>query len=286
MIKKQEEITKLKEELKTIDIANNAHLREKEYSLEQAKNELQKCNQKLTKQLEEIDKCSKESTQYKIKSEEQEKEIGRLRQELNRAENSTSNSLSSLNSQIKDKEEQVNKLQADMSRRLTNIEKLEGDFNALQRRYDSAIQEIGRLESKLQTTQIDSQNENDLLKDELQKREDFIYKLKLDKENFRDQFMCMESKLRECDAQFMSMKQQITTQTNLIKSKEESAYQAEKNLDDLKTKYKQLCEENDRYDMKLRESEKALNELQAIKDDIESKVGDIRFKKKQLTFFE
>lgn len=47
------------------------------------------------------------------------------------------------------------------------IEKMENELNALQRRHDNAIQEIGRLESKLQTFHLDSQNENDLLKQEV-----------------------------------------------------------------------------------------------------------------------
>ena len=47
------------------------------------------------------------------------------------------------------------------------IQQLENDIITLNRRNDSAIEEIGRLESRLQSQQIDLQNENDLLNNEV-----------------------------------------------------------------------------------------------------------------------
>lgn len=47
------------------------------------------------------------------------------------------------------------------------IQQLEGDVSSLQRRNDSAIEEIGRLESRLQSQQIELQTENELLNTEV-----------------------------------------------------------------------------------------------------------------------
>jgi hypothetical protein len=44
---------------------------------------------------------------------------------------------------------------------------LEKDNDALKRRHDAAIQEIGRLESRIQTFQYDSKNETDVLNSEV-----------------------------------------------------------------------------------------------------------------------
>ena len=37
----------------------------------------------------------------------------------------------------------------------------------MQRRHDAAVQEIGKLDAKLQTVNMDAQNESDLLKNEV-----------------------------------------------------------------------------------------------------------------------
>lgn len=50
------------------------------------------------------------------------------------------------------------------------IDQLESELNQQKRRYESAIQEIGRLESKLQTHQFDFTNENDILNEEVSLR--------------------------------------------------------------------------------------------------------------------
>ena len=55
------------------------------------------------------------------------------------------------------------------SRRLMAIEQLEKELQSLQQRHDSAIKEIGRLESRIQTDQYDYQHENDILKSEVNK---------------------------------------------------------------------------------------------------------------------
>jgi hypothetical protein len=47
------------------------------------------------------------------------------------------------------------------------IEKLEGELSGLQRRHEAAIQDIARLESRLQTNNMEAQSESDLLKDEV-----------------------------------------------------------------------------------------------------------------------
>jgi hypothetical protein len=55
------------------------------------------------------------------------------------------------------------------------IEQLEKELQSLQQRHDSAIKEIGRLESRLQTDQYDYQHENDILKSEVEKIHYLIY---------------------------------------------------------------------------------------------------------------
>ena len=47
------------------------------------------------------------------------------------------------------------------------IEQLENQLSIAQCRHDAAIQEIGRLESRLQTHQFDAKNENEILKTEV-----------------------------------------------------------------------------------------------------------------------
>jgi hypothetical protein len=50
---------------------------------------------------------------------------------------------------------------------LIAIEQLEKELQCLQQRHDSAIKEIGRLESKLQTGHFDFQHEAEILKSEV-----------------------------------------------------------------------------------------------------------------------
>jgi hypothetical protein len=59
----------------------------------------------------------------------------------------------------------------------------------------------------------------------------------------------------------------------MLNAKEESLAIVEKQLDDYKIKYKQAVENAERCESQLRESEKNVAELQAIRDDIESKVN-------------
>ena len=53
------------------------------------------------------------------------------------------------------------------TRNLLVIEKLDKELSAIQKRHDLALQEIGRLESRLQTHQHDHKNESDVLRREV-----------------------------------------------------------------------------------------------------------------------
>ena len=50
---------------------------------------------------------------------------------------------------------------------MKTIEHLDKELLALQKRHDAAMQEIGRLEAKLQTRQFDFQSENEVLSSEV-----------------------------------------------------------------------------------------------------------------------
>lgn len=52
-------------------------------------------------------------------------------------------------------------------RRQSLIEKLEKELEIVKSRHESAIQEIGRLESRIQTQQVDSKNDNEILNSEV-----------------------------------------------------------------------------------------------------------------------
>ena len=125
---------------------------------------------------------------YKAKFDEREKELHKFKMQIEQNEYDAKNRLSIVNSQLIDREDYLNRLQDEViydrfkaflqyeayendkmqnSRRLLLIEQLEKDNDALKRRHDAAIQEIGRLESRIQTCQYDSKNETDVLNSEV-----------------------------------------------------------------------------------------------------------------------
>lgn len=54
-----------------------------------------------------------------------------------------------------------------MMRRQSLVEKLEKELEIVKSRHESAIQDIGRLESRLQTQQVDSKNDSEILNSEV-----------------------------------------------------------------------------------------------------------------------
>lgn len=97
----------------------------------------------------------------------------------------------------------------------------------------------------------------------------------MDKENIREQLLNAENKVRESDLQINNLRQQALRHECVIKAKEDTIYQLEKQIEEGKMKLKQANEDLDRYEVQLRDSEKAVADLQTIKDDIEAKVSQI-----------
>lgn len=112
LAKKQDEITKLRDELKTLEITHQAHLREKEYTIEQLNNDLAQANTKKSKQL---DDCNQEIATLKARCEEQDKELEKFKTQLNKNETSANSQLTTLNSQLAEKDENITKLTAEVN---------------------------------------------------------------------------------------------------------------------------------------------------------------------------
>ncbi|RNA32208.1 golgin subfamily B member 1-like isoform X2 [Brachionus plicatilis] len=271
LIKRQEEILKLREEIQSVEFIHQSEMKEKNYLIDQLNTQIKDKNSKISHQLEIIDQNTIELLNIKSKCEEQEMELQKFRTELNRNELNSSQ-LNSITAQLYTKEEHVNQLQADNCHRLKIIENLQGDLRELNHRYESSIQEIGRLESKLQTHNYDFRNENEMLKCEVQKKEELIYKLRIDKENLKDQMSKLEIKINEYEILMTNLKQQNITNQYTLKSKEDQIIQFEKEIDDLKTKITNLNDDIIRLEEQNRTHLANINNLQTVREDMENKL--------------
>ena len=148
---------------------SNIHqqLTEKINTIKQLQNELELKSSQVTSQAEKITQATSESSMLKMKCETQERELNNFRCKLNESQMNSSTHLTSITAQLVDREDQLNKCQDESSRRLIAIEQLERELMNLQTRHDSAIKEIGRLESKLQSHQLDFVNDNKMLESEV-----------------------------------------------------------------------------------------------------------------------
>lgn len=152
------------------------------------------------------------------------------------------------------------------------IEKLEKELEIFKSRHETAIQEIGRLESRLQTQHLDSKNDSEILNSEIQKREDQIYRIKIDKEKLKEQSTSLEDKLKDYEIVIGNLKQQSVSLQCSSKSKEENIYKLENQLEDCKTKLNQVNEDYLRLEDKYKLSLDDFNNLQNVKNDLENKV--------------
>ena len=272
MIKRQEEILKLREEIQSIEVLHQSEIQDKNILIDQLNGQIQEKNSKIYHQLEIIDKNTVDLLNIKSKCEEKEIELEKFRTELNKNDINFSQ-INSITAQLCSKEEHVNQLQEDNSHRLKIIENLQADLRELNHRHESAIQEIGRLESKLQTHNYDFRNENDIIKSEVQKKEELIYRLRIDKENLKDQMSKFEIKINEYEILMTNLKQQNITNQYTLKSKEDQIIQFERQVDELKTKITNLNDEVIRLDEQNRTHLTNINNLQTIRDDMENKVN-------------
>ena len=69
-----------------------------------------------------------------------------------------------------------------------------------------------------------------------------------------------------------NLKQQNIRNECVIKAKEDAMYQIEKQVEEYKIRFKQANDDADRYELQLKDSDKTINELQQVKEDIEAKV--------------
>lgn len=122
---------------------------------------------KIESQTERLTQSSVECTLLQKKCDDQDRELHEFRNKLTEKQQSTESHLSSITAQLIDREDQMTKVQDESSRRLIAIEQLEKELCTLQQRHDSAIKEVGRLESRLQAYQIDFQNDNKMLEIEV-----------------------------------------------------------------------------------------------------------------------
>ena len=110
LTRRQEEICKLREELRALEINTQCQIKEKLTIVEKLNDELDVKNSRISKHLEQIDQCTLESLTYKAKCDEQEKELERFRIQLNEKDLNTSTRLNSITEQLTNKEEFLNKI--------------------------------------------------------------------------------------------------------------------------------------------------------------------------------
>lgn len=266
MIKRQEEILKLRDEIQSAEFMHQSEIKDKNILIDQLNDQIKEKNSKLSHQLEIIDKNTVDLLNIKSKCEEKEIELEKFRSQLNK------NDINSIAAQLYSKEEHVNQLYEDNCQRLKIIENLQADLRDLNHKYESAIQEIGRLESKLQTHNYDFRNENEIIKSEVQKKEELIYRLRIDKENLKDQMSKLEIKINEYEILMTNLKQQNITNQYTLRSKEDQIIQFERQVDELKTKITSVNDEVIRLEEQNRTHLANINNLQTIREDMENKV--------------
>ena len=76
------------------------------------------------------------------------------------------------------------------------LEQLLGDLEHTKRLYKDAIEENGRLESRIQAFAINAQSEQDVLSSEVQRREDTIARLKIEHMNQTETISKQEDSVR------------------------------------------------------------------------------------------
>ena len=94
----------------------------------------------------------------------------------------------------------------------------------------------------------------------------------MEKEGLKDQCFNFENKFRDLEILVTNLKQQNIRNECVIKAKEDAMYQIEKQVEEYKIRFKQANDDADRYELQLKDSDKTINELQQVKEDIEAKV--------------
>ncbi|CAF0935384.1 unnamed protein product [Brachionus calyciflorus] len=271
LIKRQEEIIKLREELRTLDLNHEAELKEKNFLIDELNTQIQEKNAKISKQLELIDQNTLDLLNYQSKCDELEIEIDKFRAHLNQTEYNSSH-LSSITAQLYSKEDHLNKLQTENNHRLKLIENLQTDLRSLNHRYECSIQEIARLEAKLQAHHLDYRNESEILNTEVHKREEQLFRLKMDKENLKEQLGKLEIKLNDYEILISNLKQQNLTNQHTLQTKEDHILQLEKQIDEHKTKITNLNDEIIRLEELNRTNMANISNLQVAREDLENKL--------------
>eukprot|EP00112_Aurelia_sp_Birch-Aquarium-sp1_P004598 Seg1522.2 transcript_id=Seg1522.2/GoldUCD/mRNA.D3Y31 product="Major antigen" protein_id=Seg1522.2/GoldUCD/D3Y31 len=213
----------------------------------------QQANTEQTKKASEQEIASREETMTRTQS-----EIRRLEDDLKQAENKITyrnEALQRLQNQQKDYIEEVAKREKSIQdlelqllksqeehRRVSEEvaksektnEQLTKDLNMMKTKYNEAVEENGRLEARVKAYQISSQSEHDVLAEEVAKREEAIYKLKMEKLELEEDRNKYLEKANESTDLAGKLQEQYKNCVKEVQERDQTINEMETRLSDMK----------------------------------------------------
>jgi len=153
------------------------------------------------------------------------------------------------------------------------MEQLEKELMSVAGRYESAIKEIGRLESRLQSHQYDFHNDSKMLELEIQKRDDKCAQLKQERDLLHAQAAALQDKLRDFELVNGSLRQQNVSYQGSFKAKEEQVQALDRQIDEYRCKFKKASEELQRLEEKNNSKLCEFATVSDLKKELEYKVS-------------
>ncbi len=252
-----------------------AELKEKTNLIHKLHADLDSRNLRLETQLDKLTQYSQEIAQLKKKCDDQERDLKDCHAKLNENVQGSEVHLNSLTGQLLEREDQLARSSEESARRLTVIEQLEREIGALEARHDAAVKEIGRLESRVQSHQMDFKNETKIMEIEMQKRDEKYFQLRQEKEACGGQVIALEDKLKDYELVISSLKQQNLSYQCSFKSKEDQVRSLEAQVEDLRTRFQRASDELVRLEEKNNAKLSDLSSIGEVKRELEHKVSGL-----------
>ncbi len=175
LCKRQDELMSLqreKSEKSSYETCIQAELKDKTALIHKLHADLDARNQRLDTQLEKLTQAAQEIAQLKNKCDDQDRALKDYQTRLADKLQGSEAHLASLTGQLVEREDQLVRVGDESARRLAAIEQMEREMAALEARHDTAVKEIGRLESRVQSQQLDFKNDSKIMEIEMQKRDE------------------------------------------------------------------------------------------------------------------
>ena len=152
------------------------------------------------------------------------------------------------------------------------IQKLEGEVDEWEKKYESALKDICRLETKVHSHQLDYKSESEILRVEVKKRDERLYELSMEVEKLREQLCVADERISEYIRVCGNGEQQLRDVQSAQKMKDETLVYLETHLDESQQKVKELSAKVARLDEQHRITLGEAAALKKANDELQHRV--------------